>query len=95
VKLPEIVDKLLTKVELGAINRWHILAILCLGVTLLFSGSNQKFELIGGNYTNIISATVSLLVLSEQKRSEKRQVDRHEEMKDHITSKTEGGSDGS
>lgn len=95
MSIPEIVDKVLSRIEVIAINRWHILAILCLGVTLLFSGANQKFELIGGNYTNIISATVSLLVLAEQKRSEKRQADRHEELKDHVTTKTGGEPDGS
>lgn len=79
-KINSTVDKALTRIEMAAINRWHIAALLALGVGLLFGGNSQKFELIGGNYTNIISATVSLLVLAEQKRAEKRQAARHAEV---------------
>lgn len=79
-KVNNAIDKALTRVEMAAINRWHISALLLLGIGLLLGGNSQKFELIGGNYTNIISATVSLLVLAEQKRSEKRQAKRHAEV---------------
>lgn len=79
-KINSVIDKALTRVEVAAINRWHISALLALGVGLLLGGNSQKFELIGGNYTNIISATVSLLVLAEQKRAEKRQAARHAEV---------------
>lgn len=91
----EFVDRALSKLEVVAINRWHISALLFLGVALLFNGGNQQFELIGGNYTNIISATISLLVLAEQKRAEQRASDRHDELKDHVTEKTGGESDAS
>lgn len=94
-QVADFVDKALAKVEVAAINRWHILALLALGVGLLTQGSNAKFELVGGNYTNIISATVSLLVLAEQKRAEQRAADRHDEMKDHVTEQTGGESDAS
>lgn len=93
MKTAEFVDKALTKLETVAINRWHISALLLLGISLLFSGSNQQFELIGGNYTNIISATISLLVLAEQKRAEQRASDRHDELKDHVTEQTGGEPD--
>ncbi|MEV8324500.1 hypothetical protein [Kitasatospora sp. NPDC056731] len=83
-RLSAAVDRLLAAVEAVSISRWHILALLFLGAGLLTQGGNQAFELIGGNYTNVISATVSLLVLAEQKRAEARQVDRHEQLKGHI-----------
>jgi hypothetical protein len=79
------VDRLLAAVERASISRWHILALLFLGVGLLTQGHNQAFELVAGNYTGVISATVSLLVLAEQKRGEERQVDRHEDLKQHVT----------
>lgn len=79
------VDRLLAAVEQASINRWHILALLGLGAGLLTQGHNQQLELVGGNYTNIISATVSLLVLAEQRRSATRDSDRHEDLKDHVT----------
>lgn len=79
------IDQLLAAVERASIARWHILALLFLGVGLLTQGHNASFELVGGNYTNIISATVSLLVLAEQKRAEERQVDRHGDLKNHIS----------
>jgi hypothetical protein len=79
------VDALLAAVERASISRWHILALLFLGVGLLTQGGNPGFELVGGNYTNIISATVSLLVLAEQKRAEGRHQDRHKDLKAHIT----------
>lgn len=94
MKINDLVDNALTKVESVAINRWHICALLFLGVALLCNGGNQQFELLGGNYTNIISATISLLVLAEQKRSEQRQIDRHDELKQHVTEQTGGDSDG-
>lgn len=79
------VDRILATVEHLAIGRWHILALLFLGAGLLTQGGNQSFELIGGNYTNVISATVSLLVLAEQKASEARQARRHEDLKEHVS----------
>jgi hypothetical protein len=84
-RVNETVDLLLAAVERASISRWHILALLFLGVGLLTQGGNPAFELVGGNYTGVISATVSLLVLAEQKRGEKRQVVRHKDMKDHVT----------
>ena len=83
------IDRLLAAVERAAINRWHILGLLVLGGGLLTQGSNQAFELIGGNYTNVISATVSLLVLAEQKAAENRHADRHADLKEHVTNSTE------
>ncbi|MFE5582570.1 hypothetical protein [Kitasatospora sp. NPDC056531] len=84
-RLNVAVDRLLAAVEALSISRWHILALLFLGAGLLTQGGNQAFELIGGNYTNVISATVSLLVLAEQKRAEARHADRHEDLKAHVT----------
>lgn len=45
-----------------ATGRWHILALLFLGVALMV-WHDAIFELIGGNYTNIVSALVSCIVL--------------------------------
>jgi hypothetical protein len=85
IRLAAAVDRLLAAVERASISRWHILALLVLGVGLLTQGHNQAFELVAGNYTGVISAVVSLLVLAEQKRGEKRQADRHEDLKQHVT----------
>ena len=48
-----------------AVNRWHILALLCLG-TVLMIDHKPIVELVGGNYTNVVSATVALLILREE-----------------------------
>lgn len=93
--LNSAVDRILARVEHLAIGRWHILALLFLGVGLLTQGHNQAFELIGGNYTNVISATVSLLVLAEQKASEARQAGRHEDLKEHVTAAISQDEEGS
>lgn len=84
-RINSAVDRLLAQVERASISRWHIVALLFLGAGLLTQGHNQAFESVGGNYTNVISATVSLLVLAEQKASERRQAGRHTELKDHVT----------
>jgi len=48
-----------------AVNRWHIFALLCLG-TVLMVDHKAIVELVGGNYTNVVSATVALLILREE-----------------------------
>ena len=48
-----------------AVNRWHIFALLCLGVILMVD-HKAIVELVGGNYTNVVSATVALLILREE-----------------------------
>lgn len=48
-----------------AVNRWHIFALLCLG-TVLMIDHKPIVELVGGNYTNVVSATVALLILREE-----------------------------
>lgn len=93
IRINSAVDRILAAVEHLAIGRWHILALLFLGGGLLTQGHNQSFELIGGNYTNVISATVSLLVLAEQKASEARQSGRHEDLKEHITASVSQGEE--
>lgn len=79
-----LVDQLMALIEKGAISRWHLVLLLMLGVGLVTQGGDQSFELIGGNYANIISATISLLVLSEQKQAEKRNLERHEDLKSKV-----------
>lgn len=48
-----------------AVNRWHIFALLCLGAVLMID-HKPIVELVGGNYTNVVSATVALLILREE-----------------------------
>lgn len=81
-----LVDRLMALIEKGAISRWHLLLLLLLGLGLITQGGDQSFELIGGNYANVISATISLLVLSEQKQAEKRNLERHEDLKTKVDS---------
>ncbi|MDH6111911.1 hypothetical protein P3T36_006906 [Kitasatospora sp. MAP12-15] len=88
-RINSAVDRLLAAVEQVSISRWHILALLFLGIGLLTEGSDQAFESVGGNYTNVISATVSLLVLAEQKAAEQRHTNRHEDLKQHVTTQKE------
>lgn len=93
-QLGTLVDRLLALIERASISRWHILALLFLGGGLLTQGGNQAFESVGGNYTNVISATVSLLVLAEQKAAEGRHIDRHQELKNRIASQAGSNDEG-
>lgn len=52
-------------------NPVHITALLLLGVLLMFNGSNAKFELVGGNYTNIMSAAAGVILLYRQNQQSK------------------------
>ncbi|MGZ6281697.1 MAG: hypothetical protein ACXWQ5_00120 [Ktedonobacterales bacterium] len=44
-------------------SRAHILVLLALWIALICGGSFTAFELVGGNYTNGLSALVSCIVL--------------------------------
>jgi len=62
-----------------AVNRWHIFALLILGVVLM---AYQKpiVELVGGNYTNVTSAVVALLILREEILQKKSHGDLHDKI---------------
>lgn len=47
-------------------HRAHILVLFALWIALLIGGSWTTFELVGGNYTNGLSALVSCIVLLTQ-----------------------------
>lgn len=49
----------------------HIAALLCLWFLLLVCGSLTAFELVGGNYTNGLSAAASCAVLYQQIHTKK------------------------
>ena len=57
--------KLFPAVITYAVDRWHIVFLLCLGVVLM-TFQKPIVELVGGNYTNVVSATVALLILREE-----------------------------
>jgi len=64
--MKNFIDKVLfPKVISFAVNRWHILFLLCLGAVLM-GYEKPIIELVGGNYTNVVSATVALLILREE-----------------------------
>ena len=64
--MKHFLDKVLfPKVISFAVNTWHIVALLCLGVVLM-TDHRAIVELVGGNYTNVVSATVALLILREE-----------------------------
>ena len=71
--------KLFPAVIKFAVNRWHILALLCLGVTLM-TYQKPLVELVGGNYTNVVSATVALLILREEIHQKKSHGDLHDKI---------------
>ena len=49
-----------------ATHRLHITALLLLGFFLMLGGAYPALELVGGNYTNIVSAVVASVVLLRQ-----------------------------
>ena len=62
-----------------AVNRWHIFALLCLGVVLMVY-QKPIVELVGGNYTNVTSAVVALLILREEILQKKSHGDLHDKI---------------
>lgn len=62
-----------------ATARLHIVALLILGIVLMV-WHDALLELVGGNYTNIISAMVSCIVLLQQ-------VSHHQEVKQLLAKK--------
>ena len=64
-----------------AVNRWHIFALLCLGVVLMID-HKPIVELVGGNYTNVVSATVALLILREEILQKRSHGDIHDKLDD-------------
>ena len=71
--------KLFPTVIRFAVNRWHILALLCLGVVLM-TFQKPIVELVGGNYTNVVSATVALLILREEIQQKLSHGDIHDKL---------------
>ena len=64
-----------------AVNRWHIFALLCLGVVLMVY-QKPIVELVGGNYTNVTSAVVALLILREEINQKRSHGDIHDKLDD-------------
>jgi len=71
--------KLFPAVITYAVDRWHIVFLLCLGVTLM-TYQKPLVELVGGNYTNVVSATVALLILREEIHQKKSHGDLHDKI---------------
>jgi hypothetical protein len=71
--------KLFPSIVKFAINRWHITALLCLGIVLMLY-HKPIVELVGGNYTNVVSATVALLILREEIQQKKSHGDLHDKL---------------
>ena len=71
--------KLFPAVIKFAVNRLHIVFLLCLGVTLM-TYQKPLVELVGGNYTNVVSATVALLILREEIHQKKSHGDLHDKI---------------
>jgi len=73
--------KLFPAVITYAVDRWHIVFLLCLGVVLM-TFQKPIVELVGGNYTNVVSATVALLILREEIHQKKSHGDLHDKIDD-------------
>ena len=71
--------KLFPAVITYAVDRWHIVFLLCLGV-ILMTYQKPIVELVGGNYTNVVSATVALLILKEEIHQKKSHGDLHDKI---------------
>ncbi len=71
--------KLFPAVITYAVDRWHIVFLLCLGVVLM-TYQKPLVELVGGNYTNVVSATVALLILREEIHQKKSHGDLHDKI---------------
>jgi uncharacterized membrane protein len=63
--LKRLQDRLFGAIVAIDISPLHIYALILLGVALMTFTSNTTVELVGGNYSNIVSALVSTLVLRE------------------------------
>ena len=80
--MKDFIDKkLFPAVITYAIDRWHIVFLLCLGVTLM-TFQKPIVELVGGNYTNVVSATVALLILREEIQQKRSHGDIHDKLDD-------------
>ena len=73
--------KLFPAVISFAVDRWHIFGLLCLGV-ILMTFQKPIIELVGGNYTNVVSATVALLILREEIQQKRSHGDIHDKLDD-------------
>lgn len=86
-------EKLFPAVIKYAVNRWHIFALLILGVVLMLF-QKPIVELVGGNYTNVTSAVVALLILREEILQKKSHGDLHDKIDElHKKINPNGGPD--
>lgn len=75
----KILEKLFKGVIAFAVWDYHILWLIILGVILMVDHATVV-ELIGGNYTNVVSATVGLLILREEIAQKKSHGDIHDKL---------------
>lgn len=97
MKIRRLYDWMVDKLENGLFpkviayttNPFHISALMILWFMLLLLGPLTAFELVGGNYTNGLSALAGCIVLLQQMHHEKQSLARHEENKAlHAENKT-------
>lgn len=89
MKIRRLYDGIVDKLENGLFpkvisyttNPLHISALMVLWILLLLLGPLTAFELVGGNYTNGLSALAGCIVLLQQMSHEKKSAERHEEQK--------------
>ena len=90
-KACDLVDKVNSSIQKESISRWHIFAmfvgfglylVLLPLVHLVVVSTGVELEL--GNYTNIISAGVSLLTLAEAVKIRKKQLDHQSSVEDKL-----------
>ncbi|MFC0438757.1 hypothetical protein [Kutzneria buriramensis] len=75
--LKRLQNRLFEAIVAFDISPLHIYGLIVLGVCLLTFTQNTSFELVGGNYTNLISALVSTLVLREARAQHRDLTRRH------------------
>lgn len=84
IKLRDFLDtRLFPLIVSYTTSRAHILFLLLLWIALLVGGSFTAFELVGGNYTNGLSALVSCIVLLQSLRHHRETKSLRSEVKAH------------
>lgn len=78
--LKRLQDKLFEAIVAFDTSPLHIYGLIALGVCLLTFTGNTTFELTGGNYTNLISALVSTLVLREARAQHRTLREQHRDL---------------
>ncbi len=77
-------NQLFPRVIAYTTHHLHIIALMMLWFLLLIGGSFTAFELVGGNYTNGLSALASCIVLLQQMKHQNENKELHAQHREQI-----------